>query len=357
MRATRFMARPSKISSPHRREASTFGDFPVILIRTRPIGTTCPDQRACESLTSWLFRLQKANAVARGAISAAAGLWPSTLIDAPLDPGRALRAWSKVSGRSVAEIAPMLLFFDDRQISGKGHCIVMRDWALPGKGSAGLFYRTRHVVCPACLLEDESPYWRRSWRLCTTVNCEVHHCAMIENCPSCGSTFVAPGRRLLPLTHCGDCGFDIRDSAPQEASSDNNLVTRVLHDIYRRPAWRDQLRHPWPCLATRRFLNLACSAAPTVDSIEALARQRSQAGLENRLDCCFRERFISRAIEVRRRAVCLVEDFALRRPTDFGLLTHLGDEDDMASWLAKFHAICSDDGLGNRSRSFEGLST
>ena len=40
--------------------------------------------------------------------------------------------------------------------------------------------------CPQCLAEDEEPYFRREWRLATTIVCARHGSRLLDRCPACG---------------------------------------------------------------------------------------------------------------------------------------------------------------------------
>ena len=40
--------------------------------------------------------------------------------------------------------------------------------------------------CPHCLAEDEQPYFRREWRLATTIACAHHGSRLLDRCPDCG---------------------------------------------------------------------------------------------------------------------------------------------------------------------------
>jgi len=40
--------------------------------------------------------------------------------------------------------------------------------------------------CPHCLAEDEQPYFRREWRLATTIACARHGSRLLDRCPDCG---------------------------------------------------------------------------------------------------------------------------------------------------------------------------
>jgi Zn ribbon nucleic-acid-binding protein len=229
------MKTPRHPSAHHLRKPPAPEDLPIVIVRTRPIGTMPSDSRACESLGSWVFRLQKANAIGRaGVIRIAAGLWNHKLIDVPTDPKSTAHAWARVSGRSAEEISPMCLSLEDRPTLGRSGQTVMRAWTLAEKASISTYFRARHVVCPDCLAQDDVPYWRRSWRLGTTTICDVHRRSMVERCPRCEGTFAAPRAMLLPLSHCGDCGFDLRNCASDVAPPHTGLLQQTLHNIYRR---------------------------------------------------------------------------------------------------------------------------
>ena len=52
-----------------------------------------------------------------------------------------------------------------------------------------MFHRTRQgngqQFCPTCLAEDETPYFRRQWRLAVFTYCPLHRCALEDRCGSC----------------------------------------------------------------------------------------------------------------------------------------------------------------------------
>jgi len=74
--------------------------------------------------------------------------------------------------------------------------------------------------CPACLAEDIEPYYRKRWRVALYTCCTRHNTMLYDRCPACGAG-VAFHRIELgyydraeswSLTHCHDCGFDLRNS-------------------------------------------------------------------------------------------------------------------------------------------------
>jgi len=69
----------------------------------------------------------------------------------------------------------------------------------------------RPMYCPYCLLEDEVPYFRLSWRFAFTTHCERHRCLLEERCPTCGSPVWPASIQINaptgwpPLTTCRVC--------------------------------------------------------------------------------------------------------------------------------------------------------
>lgn len=87
-------------------------------------------------------------------------------------------------------------------------------WVLPLNvsplGSSG-----RSMYCPQCLLEDKTPYFRLDWRFAFNTKCELHRCALREECPTCGSPVWPTSVRSnsattwLPLTCCRICSSSL----------------------------------------------------------------------------------------------------------------------------------------------------
>ena len=67
-------------------------------------------------------------------------------------------------------------------------------------------------LCPACLADDGTPYYRIHWRLAWHTACEHHDVGLHDRCPACAKP-LAP-HRLGPeagnLARCATCGFDLR---------------------------------------------------------------------------------------------------------------------------------------------------
>ncbi len=67
--------------------------------------------------------------------------------------------------------------------------------------------------CPQCLAEDEEPYFRREWRLATTIVCARHGSRLLDRCPACGQGLAPINQASLrPQNDCATCGFDLANA-------------------------------------------------------------------------------------------------------------------------------------------------
>lgn len=84
--------------------------------------------------------------------------------------------------------------------------------------------------CPQCLATDETPYYRRYWRLSCAVICPVHKCYLHDCCPECGApvTFHQGdyGNKASPyvsaMTLCIKCGLDRKEVPPVSVGGDEH---------------------------------------------------------------------------------------------------------------------------------------
>jgi hypothetical protein len=93
-------------------------------------------------------------------------------------------------------------------------------WVLP----LGIYHRTWKSnglqYCPSCLSNDQEPYFRKSWRLASSVACIKCHTLLHDQCPSCSSPImffradVGFKNAIGPkqIVECSFCGFDLRKS-------------------------------------------------------------------------------------------------------------------------------------------------
>ena len=94
--------------------------------------------------------------------------------------------------------------------------------------NAGLQY------CPVCLATDESPYFRRTWRLALWAACPIHSKVLLDRCTGCG-THVMP-HRSPEMCLCWNCGFDLR-TAPTEPADFPALVLHRRHQTILSRGW------------------------------------------------------------------------------------------------------------------------
>lgn len=113
---------------------------------------------------------------------------------------------------------------------------------LPWLLSLKLFHRKRIgyglQFCPACLAEDQIPYFRRRWRVAFNTVCTKHAIMLHDRCPKCQAAvavhrldicgFVVQSNRELSVCHA--CRFDLC-KAPQTSPLiyDRKAAALLLH--------------------------------------------------------------------------------------------------------------------------------
>lgn len=93
--------------------------------------------------------------------------------------------------------------------------------------------------CPACLAEDNAPYFRKQWRLALLTVCRRHGLMLLDRCPTC-HTPIAVHRvdmsKLMAgedfsLSFCHACGFDLRASQTVHPNEYDKSASMLLKDI------------------------------------------------------------------------------------------------------------------------------
>lgn len=91
-----------------------------------------------------------------------------------------------------------------------------------------VYHRTRQgyglQFCPACLSEDNVPYFRKRWRIALNTVCSKHGTMLFDRCPHCGAAVAfhrldmagAEAIDVAPLSYCHSCQFDLRDAVPEK---------------------------------------------------------------------------------------------------------------------------------------------
>ena len=100
------------------------------------------------------------------------------------------------------------------------------NWMLSGtrrnKWHTGSQYSTGLMFCPKCLINDgNAPYFRKQWRLATSLICECCGYFLIDNCPAChhGNSFLNIGMGIgicgslsETMIGCHTCGINITEA-------------------------------------------------------------------------------------------------------------------------------------------------
>lgn len=128
-------------------------------------------------------------------------------------------------------------------------------WVLP----LGIYHREHHhaglQVCPQCLKDDSSPYYRKHWRLSFCCTCPKHKCFLIDHCPFCGALIefhrLAIGSKNeasppLRISLCHLCSRDL-SCVVSESTETNALLGAGMYSKF----MDGYLNNVWdPCLPT-----------------------------------------------------------------------------------------------------------
>ncbi len=176
-----------------------------------------------ELLSSWINRLALANGMAprpfSRVIGCGDGMWAPRL-DLHL-PSHLATFLCEQSGLPSEAISTMIL----------------SSWALtplllPLRESVHRGRSTWIQYCPQCLAEDETPYFRRQWRLASRVSCFAHGCGLRDRCPACRTAISSYHQEdLVPQHFCASCGYDLRAAPRVSIKSDARRLERVIGDI------------------------------------------------------------------------------------------------------------------------------
>lgn len=200
-----------------------------------------PQPKPDEILSSWMVRLAFANGFPLHTfydklLGYKAPIWNRDIDRHPADALLSLLA--RHSGHAAPALRPLALnhyqgiLFESLPVIGNAM------WILP----VGIFHRIRlragMQYCPRCL-QQETPYYRCSWRLALTTLCAMHRCVMLEHCPACHSPIayhrLGMGRSKViseqALALCHHCRYDLREVSetypvwPEQASMNRYLTT------------------------------------------------------------------------------------------------------------------------------------
>lgn len=180
-----------------------------------------PQRQPDELLSSWLVRISHALNL-KVHTFASLGLPGYAIWNRDIDKNAQLELLEMVAkrtGRVISEVEQATLSsLDNILVSGKIFS-GRSQWVMP----LGIYHRTHRnkglVFCPMCLTEDESPYFRRTWRLAFSVVCSKHKIAMHDSCPQCGAAVIFfrhdfnkyLSTTQIDIAECYNCKFDLRN--------------------------------------------------------------------------------------------------------------------------------------------------
>lgn len=163
-----------------------------------------------ELLSSWLHRLALAHGLPPRVFGAALGLgggaWSGRLDLAP--SAALLDLLARRTGMAASTISALSF----RDFGATALLLPMRTKVSPRRSER--WRATWLQACPCCLAEDQNPYFRRVWRLTTTIFCLRHARRLIDRCPACQQALVPFYQAALAPQHfCAHCLFDLRRTA------------------------------------------------------------------------------------------------------------------------------------------------
>lgn len=182
-----------------------------------------------ELLTSWIFRLARANAQTPHTflrLTTGSGEYIKNDLDVYCRPD-ILDALAFKAGKKRAQLNS-LTFIDDIDklylINKKSKHI---KWVIPISVRKQKAVRRGIQYCPKCLCKMKAPYFKKIWRLAFVTCCPEHSIMLHGGCPACNSPIHLRKCSEITLTHgtnepafCLTCGYDLRESKIKKAPQD-----------------------------------------------------------------------------------------------------------------------------------------
>jgi hypothetical protein len=195
-----------------------------------------------EVLTSWLIRLAKSNGMKvqtfnRIVFDSKKQLWNR-------DMDRASYQWllDKLSEKTSIKKENLyqltLESYQQQLYNYFSHSGILK-WVLP----LNIYHRKRmgfgQQFCPKCLEEDQTPYFRKHWRVAFNTFCTTHRIMHNDKCPQCNYPVMFHRVELgkpnafngTPMCICTTCGFDLRNSKQQPISTIDRKSFNMLFSL------------------------------------------------------------------------------------------------------------------------------
>lgn len=108
-----------------------------------------------------------------------------------------------------------------------------------------IFHRKRHgyglQFCPACLAEDDIPYFRKQWRIAFNTVCIKHATMLHDRCPNCGMAIAvhrldmsSPDTLMTDsMCYCHSCQYDLRNANCEQPITYDHQASQLLLDATR----------------------------------------------------------------------------------------------------------------------------
>jgi len=183
-----------------------------------------------ELLSSWVFRTCHANATSLYSLLWHHGLNKYAQVDLDQSKNKKLIHWISnellhPGGMNGVYKMSLLPTLDIEEKFPK------RSWIRGIDRRASKWWAFRY--CPACLSEDERPYFRRYWRFDWYEICHLHKTRMHMFCGKCAAPLILHWVRWQRshLAHCHSCSADLRLEVAQSVPA-NEIMLEAVAGIF-----------------------------------------------------------------------------------------------------------------------------
>lgn len=191
-----------------------------------------------ELLSSWLIRLAHTNGLKVQTFCHL--LFPNFEIwNRDIDrhaPDFVIETLAEKTGSTAEQIHATTLNFFQGKLFDNNKLSAQLSWISSLKAHHRKRQHHGIAFCPQCLADDETAYFRKSWRIAMHTFCPIHQIMLHDCCPQCG-TYIAFHRQELgkphihtftELKYCWQCEFDLSQSLKE---------TAVFHDSEMATQW------------------------------------------------------------------------------------------------------------------------
>jgi len=230
-----------------------------------------------ELLSSWVFRTCHANATSLYSLLWHHGLNKFAQVDLDQSKNETLIRWfvdelMHPEGSDGVYNMSLLPILDIEEKFPK------RSWIRGIDRRASKWRSFRY--CPACLSEDERPYFRRYWRFDWYEVCHHHKIRMHSDCEKCGSPLILHRVRWQQshLAHCHSCKANLSQETKVPAPEIEGLLN-VVYGIFSILSKKDK-----ETFAAVHFLEAFIDQWIRLDGVEAFVQKAKEYGFQFNAD-------------------------------------------------------------------------